>query len=140
MEKVFAMEIVTPMGLAYKSEVTHVKLPGVEGYFGVLAGHEPFITSLKLGEIKADLPGGETKYFAVTGGLVEVLPEKVSILVESAEEAHEIDLEGAQKEKENLEKRILTLPDKKEIEKAKKALEKAVIRIRVAQKLKAKNN
>ncbi len=138
MEKSFAMEIVTPMGVSFQSNVTHVRLPGVEGYFGILFGHEPFITALKVGEIKADLESGETKYFAATGGIVEVLPEKISVLVESAEEAHEIDIDSAYSEKERAMKILDEKASEIEIQKAKKALEQAIIRIRVAERLQAK--
>ena len=138
MEKSFIMEIITPLGLTFKSDVTHVMLPGVEGYFGILAGHEPFITSLKTGKVKVDLSSGEIKYFAVTGGLVEVLPNKVSVLVETAEEAHEIDLERALDAKKRALKKISEEKDKREKEKAAKALERAKVRIHVAEQLKAK--
>ena len=137
MEKSFAMEIVTPLGVSFKSNVTHVKLPGVEGYFGILYGHEPFITALKIGEIKADLDSGETKYFAVTGGIVEVLPNKISVLVEYAEEAHEIDIDSAYSEKERAKKILAEKASEQEIQKAKKALQHAIIRIRVAERLQA---
>ncbi|NOZ63043.1 MAG: ATP synthase F1 subunit epsilon [Calditrichaeota bacterium] len=133
------MEIVTPLGVLFKSKINHVRLPGVEGYFGVLAGHEPFVTSLKTGEAKVDLESGETKYFAVTGGIAEILPEKITVLVETAEEAHEIDLESAYAAKDKAAHTLMTEQESKlEIERAKKSLEHAITRIRVAERLQSR--
>ena len=138
MDKLFEMEIVTPMKVLFKEKVKHARLPGIGGYFGILPSHEPFVTTLIPGEIKIDLENGKPRYFAVSGGIVEVLPAKMSVLVETAEEAHEIDVERALYAKERALRRISEEKDRLEIEKAKKSLERAVTRIRVAERLQRK--
>jgi len=137
MDKLFDLEIITPHKVLYKAKIRHVRLPGSEGYFGVLAGHEPFVTTLTTGEIKIDLENGETKYFAATGGMVEVLPNITTILVESAEEASEIDVERAIYAKERAERRLIEKPEDVDLERAKHALERAINRLKVSEKTKS---
>lgn len=137
MDKLFDLEIITPLKVLYKAKIKHVRLPGSEGYFGVLAGHEPFVTTLTTGEIKIDLENGETKYFAATGGMVEVLPNMTTILVESAEEAGEIDVERAIYAKERAERRLTEKPEDVDLDRAKLALERAINRIKISEKAKS---
>ncbi len=135
MEKIFDLEIVTPLKTLFKHKVKHVRMPGVEGYFGILANHEPFITSLKTGEIKIELDNAQTKYFATSGGIVEVLPSITTVLVQTAEEAAEIEVERAIYAKERAARRLTTPTPDVNIERAKLALEKAINRIKVSKKL-----
>ena len=90
--KFFDLEIITPFQIIYQQRVKHIRLPGTEGYFGVMANHAPLVTSLRIGELKVDLIN-ETKFFATSGGIVEVLPDKTTVLVETAEDATQIDIE-----------------------------------------------
>jgi len=136
MEKVFDLEIITPLEVLYKAEIKHIRVPGTEGYFGILSGHTPFVTTLQSGEIKVDHENGESKYFATSGGIVEVLPEKTTVLVETAEEAVEIDVERAIHAKERAEKRLSERTSETDIERAKAALTKAINRIKVFKKFK----
>lgn len=137
MEKVFDLEIITPIEILYKSQVRHIRLPGIEGSFGILAGHTPFVTTLGPGEIKVDLKNGETKYFATSGGIVEVLPEMTKVLVETAEDAREINVERAIYAKERAERRLADKPPDTDIERARNALTKADIRIKISKKVKS---
>ena len=136
MKKVFDLEIITPLEILYKSMVRHIRVPGTEGYFGILAGHTPFVTTLAPGEIKVDLENGETKYFATSGGIVEVLPEMTKVLVETAEDASEINVERAIYAKERAERRISEKSPDVDIKRAKIALAKAINRIRISRKAK----
>jgi F-type H+-transporting ATPase subunit epsilon len=136
MNKIFNLEIITPTEVIYKSEVKHIRVPGTEGYLGILAGHTPFVTTLQSGEIKADLQNDESKYFATSGGIVEVLAEKTMVLVETAEEAVEIDVERAIHAKERAEKRLSEKSSGIDIERAKAALTKAIHRIKISKKVK----
>ncbi len=136
MNKVFDLEIITPLEVLYKSEVKHIRVPGIEGYFGILAGHTPFVTTLSQGEIKVDQQNNESKYFATSGGIVEVLPQKTTVLVETAEEAIEIDIERAIYSKERAERRLKEKAPETDIERAKAALAKADNRIKIYKKLK----
>ncbi len=140
MEKIFDLEIITPLSVLYQAKVKHIRLPGTEGYFGVLAGHEPFVTTLATGEIKIDLENKQTKYYATSGGIVEVLPAKTTILVETAEEATDIDLERAIYAKERAERRLAEKALNVDVERARLALAKAINRIKIFKKIKGGKN
>ena len=96
MAKTFRLEIVTPEKLVFSEDITSLVIPAEEGYLGVLAGHAPLLASLKPGEIKIKRDGGETLY-ATSGGFMEVLPTKTTILCESAESPELIDAARAEK-------------------------------------------
>lgn len=99
------LEVVTAQRMVFSEEVDEVTAPGVEGEFGVLPGHIPFITTLKIGEIMYR-QGSVKRYMAVTRGFAEVLPDKVTILSESAQLADEIDIARAMAEKERAEAQL----------------------------------
>ena len=96
------LEVVTPQRMVFREEVDEVTAPGLEGEFGVLPGHIPFITTLKIGMIMYR-QGSVKRYMAVIWGFAEVLPDKVTILSESAQLADEIDIARAMAEKERAE-------------------------------------
>jgi F-type H+-transporting ATPase subunit epsilon len=99
------LEVVTAQRMVLSEEVDEVTAPGVEGEFGVLPGHIPFITTLKIGEIMYR-QGSAKRYMAVTWGYAEVLPDRVTILSESAQLADEIDIARAMAEKEQAEAQL----------------------------------
>jgi len=89
------VDIVTPDRRLLAEEVDMVTLPGIEGQMGILEGHVPLLSTLDIGEIV--LHGkGEPQFIAVSGGVVEVRPDKVTIMAETAEDADEIDIERAE--------------------------------------------
>jgi F-type H+-transporting ATPase subunit epsilon len=88
------VEIVTPHRLLASDEVDMVTLPGVEGQMGVMRGHAPLLSTLDIGEIILH-KGNQVQYVAVGGGVVEVRPDKVTVLAEVAEHAEEIDVGAA---------------------------------------------
>jgi len=133
-DKYFDLEIITPFRIIYQQKVKHIRVPGTEGYFGIKANHAPFITTLKIGELKVDLEN-ETKYFATSGGTVEVLPHKTMVLVETAEEATQIDVERAIYAKERAQRRLTEKVPGTDIERAKDAWYRAVNRLKISQKL-----
>lgn len=133
--KFFNLEIITPQKVIYQCEVKHIRLPGVDGYFGIKAGHAPLITSLAVGEIKAEL-ASEIKFFATSGGVVEVLPHKTSVLVETAEDASQIDIERAIYAKDRAKRRMTERVPGTDLERAKDAWYRAVNRLRIARKTK----
>ena len=104
-EKQLLLEVVTPDRLVLSAEAEVVVCPGVEGQFGVLPGHIPFLSALDIGEMYYKA-GGKTEYLAVSGGFAEVTGEKVTIVAESAEVGREIDVERAKRAAERAEKRI----------------------------------
>ena len=86
----YRLSIVTPQGVAYEDEVESIVLPGSEGDFGVLSGHERFLTPLRVGEV--EIRASDERLFAATAsGFAEVTGDAVAVLVESCELAHEID-------------------------------------------------
>ena len=104
-EKQLLLEVVTPDRLVLSTEADVVVCPGVEGQFGVLPGHIPFLSALEIGEMYYKA-GGKTEYLAVSGGFAEVTGEKVTIVAESAEMGREIDVERAKRALERAEKRL----------------------------------
>ena len=90
------VEIVTPSRQLYSGEVEMITMPGVEGEMGILAGHAPLLTTLNIGEITLHSADGEPEYIAVSGGVAEVLPDKVIVMARSAERADEIDIARAE--------------------------------------------
>jgi len=128
------LEVVTPDRVVVDEECRIVAAPGSLGEFGVLPGHTPFLTNLKIGIIRyTDDKGAEQQVF-VGGGFAEALPNKVTILAESAEKSHEINLERAKAALERAEKRLEADRAKEDIDfiRARAALERALMRIKLA--------
>jgi len=133
-DKTFLLEVVTPYGLVVSSKVEEAYIPGSQGDFGVLPGHAPLITTLRVGELhyKQDK---RVHYLAVNRGFAEVTPGRTTVLVDTAEPAGEIDAARAQAAKARAEERLKTLNRKdtayqQELE----ALERAKVRMRIAEK------
>jgi len=111
-----------------------VTIPGTEGEFGVLRGHEPFLSSVGIGELNF-LKDGKKIYYAVNTGYAEVTFDKVTVLIETAERSDHIDKERALKAKNNAETRLSQLTrEDVEYELARAALARATARISVAEK------
>ncbi|HEX9023658.1 MAG TPA: F0F1 ATP synthase subunit epsilon [Geobacteraceae bacterium] len=125
-------ELVTPQRRVVSEEVDEITATGTLGEFGVLLGHAPFLTSLKIGELsfKKD---GKIKFLAVSNGYFEVVNDLVTVLVDSAEYAEEIDLERAKKAMAKSEEKLKTLaPDDTDYAGMEAALQRALIRMQVA--------
>jgi F-type H+-transporting ATPase subunit epsilon len=126
------LEIVTPEKLAYSGTVDEVTYPGSEGEFGVLRGHASLLSAIKFGELSYLKDGKRTSY-AVTTGYTEVTGSKVTVLVETAERADQIDVDRARRAKESAEQKLAKFAkEDPEYEKAKIALERAEVRIKIA--------
>lgn len=110
-----------------------VQIPGKNGYLGVLPGHAPLITELAVGEIIYCENANELR-LAVAWGFAEVLPDKVTILAETAERPSEIDVERARKSKERAEQRLTSGDTNVDVERALDALHRAETRLDVAAK------
>ena len=126
------LEIVTPGKAVVSENVKIVMAPGTLGEFGVLAGHTPFLTSLKVGTVKYVDESGKECYVFVSGGFAEALPDKVTILAESAERRRDIDLDRATAAVKRAEERLAAYRAKKEevdFVRARAALERALARL-----------
>jgi F-type H+-transporting ATPase subunit epsilon len=127
------LTIVTPERAVVHEQVDELQIPGAGGYFGVLPGHAPLFSELKVGEVSYR-QGDRWLFLAVAWGFVEVMPNQVRILAEIAERAHEIDLERAERAKQRAEQRIANGGEETDYNRAAIALERALIRIQVARK------
>jgi F-type H+-transporting ATPase subunit epsilon len=133
MADTFQLEIVTPEKKVVETAAEEVQIPGKNGYLGVLPGHAPLITELAVGEITFRQNSTE-QHLAVAWGFAEVLPNKVTILAESAERPSEIEVARARKAKERAEQRLTSGDTTVDVERALDALHRAEARIDVAQK------
>ena len=126
-----ALEIVTPDRALVREDVDEVQLPGQEGYFGVLPGHTPLLAMLKVGELWYRI-GQEKHYLAIAGGFVEVLPDRVTVLAQIAERAHEIDVARAEAARQRAQDRLAQPARDIDLDRARIALSKSLIRLQVA--------
>ena len=115
------------------AEVDMVTLPGVEGQMGILHGHAPLLTLLDFGEIILH-SGNDTQYFAVHGGVVEVRPDKVTILADVAEQAEDIDLARARAARDRAQKLLESNPPPAQRPVLQAAVRRSNLRLRVAQR------
>jgi F-type H+-transporting ATPase subunit epsilon len=127
------LTIVTPERAVVHEVVDELQIPGAEGYLGILPGHAPLFSELKVGEV-AYRKGARWFFLAVAWGFVEVRPDQVRILAETAERAQEIDVERANRAKQRAEERIARGRDDIDYNRALVALERALIRIQVSRK------
>ncbi len=127
------IEILTPQKRIYAGDVSAARIPGINGYFGVYPGHTPFLTTLKIGEIKI-VADKQTTYFSTSDGVAEILPDSISILSETCEAASEIDQKRAEAAKERAGKRIQEGRKSWNVDRAQVALLRAVNRIKISSK------
>jgi F-type H+-transporting ATPase subunit epsilon len=128
------LEIVTPERLAYSDEVDSVQLPGSQGELGVLPHHAPLISTLGVGELRIR-KGGAEESFAIVGGFLQVRPDRVVVMAETADMASEIDLEKAQEARREAEKALESgYQEGADLAAARAALQQALLRIRVAER------
>src|ERR1043166_5527124 len=128
------LEIVTPDRSLIREEVDEVVVPGTEGELGILPGHTPLLTTLKIGELWYRR-GQEKHYLAIAFGFVEVLPDRVTVLADVGERAQEIDIQRAERAKQRAEQQIAQAHPTQldmDIERARIALMKSLIRLQVA--------
>jgi len=131
-EKQLLLEVVTPDRMVLSTEAEVVVCPGVEGQFGVLLGHVPFLSALEIGEMYYKA-GGKTEFLAVSGGFAEVTGAKVTIVAEAAETGREIDVERAKRARERAERRLAAAKTEAiDWTRAETALRRSLLRMKVA--------
>ena len=126
------LTVMTPDRVVLSKEVERVEAPGSEGYFEVLPKHTPFLTGLKTGQVLY-AKDGRDEVLSTNGGFVEVLMDRVTILSESAEQAHEIDLDRAQEARQRAERRLEERDSQTDVARAEAALKRALNRLRVSE-------
>jgi len=124
------LEVLTPEKLALREEVDEVVVPGLGGELGILPEHAPLISQLQTG-VLVYRQGAEKKVMHVSGGFVEVLPDRVSVMSDVAERPEEIDIERARRARERAEKRLASGGDI-DFRRAALKLDRALTRMQVA--------
>jgi F-type H+-transporting ATPase subunit epsilon len=128
------LEIVTPERLVYEDEVDSVNVPGVEGELGILPHHAALVSMLGYGELRIR-KGGAEESFAIVGGFVQVRPDKVVVMAETADLASDIDLERAQEARREAERALESgFKEGADLSAARAQLQQALLRIRVAER------
>jgi len=127
----FELEIVTPERLVVREKVEEMQIPGKNGYLGILPGHAPLITELGIGEISYR-GNGRSRRLAAAWGFAEVLPDRVSILAQTAERAEEIDVSRAEKARQRALQRLKSEDPNIDCARAQYALCRAATRLEVA--------
>lgn len=131
MARSFAIDIITPERIVYREMIDIIIVPALDGDLGVLAGHAPLVTGIKIGVIKIK-KDGEEFLISTSGGVMEVQPEQVNLIVNSAELPHEIDIERAEQAKKRAVQRLENSTNEIDQVRARIALERAVARLKVA--------
>ncbi len=127
------LEVITPERKVYEDDVDMVIAPGSEGYLGILPHHAPLLTALGPGEFRVK-KGGAEQALAVFGGFMDVRPDRVVVLTESAEHAEEIDEQRAQEARDRAHRALAEGVTGIEEAAARASLERALVRLRVSQR------
>ena len=131
MPDTFQLEIVTPEKMVVRDVAEEMQIPGKDGYLGILPGHAPLITELAVGEITYR-KDSVTEHLAVAWGFAEVLPDKVTILAETAERADEIDTRRAKEAKQRAESALSKSSTEEDFKRTAGDLKRAETRLEVA--------
>lgn len=132
------LEIITAERQVFSDDINTVVAPGVEGELGILPHHAPLITMLKPGEVLIRKDSEET-YLFVSGGFLEVRPDKIIILADACERADEIDIERAEAAKRRAEERLKTRTPESDVAQVQAALIRSLIRLKVAERRRRKS-
>ena len=129
----FRLDIVTAERAVYSGEVDMVVAPGVEGQLGILPHHAPLMTMLQPGELRIK-KGGEEVSLAISGGFLEVRPDKVVVLADAAERAEEIDLARAEEARRRAEQRLASRETAVDVALIEAELRRSLVRLKVAER------
>lgn len=131
------LEIISAERTVYTDDVSVVVAPGIEGELGILPHHAPLMTMLKPGELLVRKDKEET-YLAISGGFLEVRPDKVLILADACERVDEIDMARAEAAKCRAEERLTQPAPGMDLARAQAALSRSLIRLKVAERRRRK--
>ncbi len=131
------LDIVTAERVVFSDDVDVVIAPGVEGQLGILPHHAPLMTMLLPGELLVR-KGGEEFYLAISGGFLEVRPDRIIVLADAAERAEEIDMARAEEAKRRAEERLSEQAPGLDMERAEAALRRSLARLKVVERRKRK--
>ena len=128
----FSLEVVTLKRVIFSGMVEGLTAPGTVGYFGILRGHTPFVSSLQPGVFTFILPRGQKKTMAISGGFLLTDGEKAIVLADSAEAPEEIDMERAMASRDRAQERLNEASPDLDILRAKASLARAMVWLKVA--------
>ncbi len=129
----FKLEVITAERVVFSDEVDAVVAWGIEGQLGILPHHAPLMTMLRPGDLLIR-KGGEEHHLAVSGGFLEVRPDKVIILADACERAEEIDIARAEAARRRAEETLRTSGPEVDKAAAEAALRRALVRLKVAER------
>ena len=127
------LEIVTAERVVYSEDIDILVAPGIDGELGILPRHAPLLTVLKPGEIRV-VKDGEDSLMAVSGGFLEVLGNKVTILADTAEREDEIDVQRAEEALKRAEERVAAAPAERDLARTLASMRRSQARLRVARR------
>lgn len=133
MAGIFKLEVVTPHKIVVDEEVQSVVAPGSLGEFGVLIGHTPFLSSLKIGTLHYKDADGQEQLVFISGGFTEILPNKMTVLAESAERGRDIDTERAKAALQRAQQRLAEQKANVDVARAEVALARAIRRLKIVE-------
>jgi F-type H+-transporting ATPase subunit epsilon len=132
----FEVRILTAEKTVLETQVTHLQIPGSEGFLGILAHHAPLITLLKPGPLTVTYPDGRREVFAVSGGFFEVAQNRAVVLADAIERPEEIDVARAEAARDRAQQRLAERTAEIDALRAELALRRAITRIQVASRRK----
>ena len=127
------LDIVTAEGLVSSDKVDVLVAPGGDGELAILPHHAPLLTTLKPGEIRV-IKDGEGSYIVVSGGFLEMIGNKVTVLADTAERAEEIDVERSEEALRRARERVAEAPAEADLERAMASIRKSQARLMVARR------
>lgn len=130
------LEVAVPERLMIREDVEEVQVRGTDGYLGILPGHAPLMTGLGAGVLRFG-KDGETRYMAVHGGVMEVLPDRVRILADRAEWANEVDVQRAEKARRRANDLLRSHQMEIDVERAQEAIARAHARLEAYDRMKS---
>ena len=133
MAKTFHLEIIATDRIFYEGDCEHLVITAIDGLMGIMAGHEPMVTSLPTGELKY-MVDGKWRYAAISDGFIQVMPDKSVILADSCDLPEEIDIKRAEEAKERAQEKMRQKQSIKEYYQTQAALNRAMNRLKVSQK------
>ncbi len=131
----FKLEIIGPNGKLYSNDIEFLLVRTTEGDMGILANHAPFVAGLAVGEMVVRIEKGNELSYFVSGGFLEINSNKVIVLADEAMPSAEIDLEKVKKEAALAEEKLKKMSEDKNILLTQKALQEALVKVRIAEKL-----
>lgn len=127
------VEVITPQQVVYSGEVDMISVPGSDGMMGIMRGHAPLISTLDIGELVLH-EGSEQSYIVISGGIVEVRPDKVTVLADVGESAEDIDIERAEAALARAQQSLAENPPAEHRAPLLESLRRSNLRLKVARK------